>query len=70
MDGHRLSLVSENNVQVFDFDGTNMQKLSPSHTAFPPFFDRDYKAMFTIAPNGEKTTVSRTELIVAASPNP
>lgn len=67
MDGHRLSLVSGNSVNIFDFDGTNAQNLSPSHAAFTPFFDRDYAAMFTLAPSAEKTSLTRTELKVLAT---
>lgn len=67
MDGHRLSLVSEGMLTVFDFDGTNMQKLSSGLPAFMPFFDREYTAMFTLTPTPnapEKTSLTRTELKV------
>lgn len=67
MDGHRLLLNSQNSVQVFDFDGTNMHKLSSSHPAFIPFFERDYTALFTLTPTpneSNKTTLTRTELKV------
>lgn len=67
MDGHRLSFISEGTVNVFDFDGTNMQKLSSGLPAFIPFFDRDYTAMFTFAPTAnapDKTSLTRTELKV------
>jgi hypothetical protein len=64
MDGHRLSLISDNAVNIFDFDGTNMQKLSTSLPAFTPFFERDYTAMFTLAPLADKTALVRTELKV------
>lgn len=67
MDGHRLSLISDNTVNVFDFNGTNVQKLSASHASYGPFFDRDYTAMFTLAPSAEKTILNRTELQVLAS---
>ena len=64
MDGHRLSLVSEGFVNIFDFDGTNNQKLSTSFPAFTPFFDRDYTAMFTLNVSADKTNITRTELKV------
>ncbi len=64
MDGHRLSLVSNNEVNIFDFDGKNLQKLSSSSPSFRPFFDRDYTAMFTLVQNGDKSSISRTELKV------
>ncbi|HUP26196.1 MAG TPA: PEGA domain-containing protein [Candidatus Limnocylindrales bacterium] len=67
MDGHRLILVSQGSVTIFDFDGLNSQTLSASLTAFNPFFDRDYSAMFTLAPaanSPDKTALNRTELRV------
>ncbi len=64
MDGHRLSLISDGYVNIFDFDGANNQKLSASLPAFRPFFDREYTALFTMAPNADKTSIIRTELKV------
>lgn len=67
MDGHRLSIVSGGLVNIFDFDGTNLQSLSTGSVAFAPFFDRDYTGLFTLAPAPnapEKTAVLRTELKV------
>lgn len=66
MDGHRLALVSGNSVNVFDFDGTNLHKLTSSHTVFPAFFNRDYSALFTLAPSADKTSILRTELLSTA----
>lgn len=51
MDGHRYMVVSEGQVAVFDFDGINIQKLSPSDAAFLPFFDRDYDFLYSIGPS-------------------
>jgi len=48
MDGHRYSLVSENQVTVFDFDGSNQQKLTTANPTLRPFFDRDYDNMYNI----------------------
>lgn len=65
MDGHRLSLISEDKVNIFDFDGLNKQALSPGLATLSPFFNRDYTAMFTIAPTAnapDKATLTRTEL--------
>ncbi len=67
MDGHRLSLISKGKITIFDFDGLNMQTLSPSLTTAGPFFDRDYTAMFALAPDlksPDKTVLTRTELKV------
>ncbi len=67
MDGHRL-LLNSNDVQyVFDFDGTNMQKLNPTLHTYPPFFDRDYTALFTVSPQNnaaDKPVLLRSELKV------
>lgn len=67
MDGHRLMLVSEGKMRVFDFDGINMQTLTNADPAFVPLFDRDYEALFTFGPltsDATKTGLSRTELLV------
>ncbi len=67
MDGHRLSMVSQDKINVFDFDGTNKHALSPSLSTVNAFFDRDYNAIFTIAPVAnvpDKTSLTRTELKV------
>lgn len=64
MDGHRLLLNSGGAVHAFDFDGINMRKLTATSPAYTAFFDRDYDALFTLAPNNDATkmTLSRTEL--------
>lgn len=72
MDGHRLILDSESTINVFDFDGTNMIKLSASLDKFTPFFDRDYSAIFSLAPDTldkSKASLIRTELKVNPVPN-
>lgn len=72
MDGHRLCLISQGNITIFDFDGTNMQTLGAALPAFNPFFDRDYTALFTLAPTAgapDKITLQRTELKVLPNSN-
>lgn len=67
MDGHRLSLISEGRQVVFDYDGTNTQTLSSSYATFQPFFNRDYDAVYTLAPHQTidgRAALLRTELIV------
>lgn len=67
MDGHRLHVVSQDKINVFDFDGTNKQILSPSINRLHAFFNRDYDAMYAVAPMPnipEKTVLTRTELKV------
>lgn len=65
MDGHRLSLISGGVIDIFDFDGSNIQALVPAIVGYTPIFDRDYTALFTFAHKTEapeKTTLTRTEL--------
>ena len=65
MDGHRLSLVGTDNVShVFDFDGTNIQSLSAGTGGSDVYFDRDYTALYTVAPEDAKANLTRTELKV------
>ncbi|MES2971591.1 MAG: PEGA domain-containing protein [Patescibacteria group bacterium] len=71
MDGHRLTLSSGGNINAFDFDGTNTQTLNAGHATSTAFFDKDYNAMFVLAPdpaNPSKTAVTRTELKVTPTP--
>ena len=67
MDSNRLTVINKDKVQVFDFDGTNEQTLIAANPNFPPFFDRDYKWLYTFAPsitvNG-RAAITRTDLIV------
>lgn len=65
MDGHRLMLVSEDKMRVFDFDGINKQTLVDTKAAFVPLFDRDYNQLFTVSPTvaeKTKTGLVRTDL--------
>lgn len=67
MDGHRLVLVAGGVVEVFDFDGTNRQTLSPAAPGTQPFFDRDYVGLYSLAPSSvvpNKPALTRTELKV------
>jgi len=68
MDGHRLTLISDGKVNVYDFDGTNLQVLSDALPAYAPMFNTDYSAMFTMAPTAaapDKASLARTELVVS-----
>lgn len=65
MDGHRLMLVSEDKMNVFDFDGINKQTLVGAKAAFVPMFDRDYNQLFSVSPtlaDKSKTGLVRTDL--------
>lgn len=65
MDGHRLSVIAPDGmVHVWDFDGSNMQTLNPGLVGTGVYFDRDYKALFTVASGtgNAKASLTRTEL--------
>ncbi len=65
MDGHRLTLNQSGSLQVMDFDGNNQRKLGDVTPGTLPFFDRDYKRVFTLSPVASdpvKTTLTRTSL--------
>lgn len=48
MDGHRFSVITDSKVQVFEFDGSNLQTLISSRPESGAYFDRDYKYVFTL----------------------
>lgn len=50
MDGHRITYVSGGKVVMFDYDNINHQTLSAANPAYLPFFDRDYRNLYSIAP--------------------
>lgn len=62
MDGHRLMYVSGGKAFVFDFDDANRETLNVSDASYLPFFDRDYKVLYTLNPavttaaDGKQTT--------------
>lgn len=66
MDGHRLVSSTNNQVIVFDFDGSNQQKLMPINNKTDVMFDRDYKNAFSLAPadSAGKSSLSSTLLQV------
>jgi hypothetical protein len=69
MDGYRLSVNVNNTVTVFDYDGTNQTDLVPVQAGYVPFFDRNYEALYTIAPSLtvlNKPALTRT--LLQASP--
>lgn len=68
MDGHRLTVITNNKVMVMDYDGINKQELVAARNGFQPFFDRDYDRMFTISPTAAKpdgTSLTRTSMLAA-----
>ncbi len=67
MDGHRIVALSQGKVVAFDYDGANIQTLSAANVGYIPMFDRDYTAMYTIAPSvdvKDHVALTRTELKV------
>ncbi|HJQ08818.1 MAG TPA: PEGA domain-containing protein [Candidatus Saccharimonadales bacterium] len=50
MDGFHLAYVGGGKLVVLDFDGANQQSLMPASAAYIPFFDPDYRAVYTITP--------------------
>lgn len=67
MDGHRLTSTSEGNLIVFDFDGSNQQKLNAMLPGTTPMFDRDYTLLYAMAPSVDvngRFAVTRTDLRV------
>lgn len=65
MDGHRLTTSTDKTVLVFDFDGTNYQKLMSINPQLPVAFDRDYDYALAVKSNDDKTaTLTQTRLFV------
>ncbi|MCW2763470.1 MAG: hypothetical protein JWR85_3671, partial [Marmoricola sp.] len=55
MDGHRLMYVSGNKIVIFDYDNINFQELVTTTPALMPFFDRDYRYVYTLTPPATAT---------------
>lgn len=53
MDGHRMTAVTDGKVQVFDFDGLNLQALTASRPEYSAYFDRDYQYLYTLVPQAD-----------------
>lgn len=65
MDGHRLTLVSQGKMYVFDYDGINRQELVSADAGYAPLFDRDYNQLFTVGPrvsDSKQLGLIRTDL--------
>lgn len=73
MDDARLIVNSGAKMVVSDFDGKNQQTLTTNLPGFVPFFDRDYKLLFNIAPSVKAPTdfaLTRTNLIATEANQP
>lgn len=67
MDGNRIMVTSQRKMVVLDYDGINTQTLSGNQPGMIPFFDRDYKVLYNIAPvDGGKSSLTQTDLRVTA----
>jgi hypothetical protein len=51
MDGNRLLYSSGGKLLAFDYDNTNQHSLMVASGAYLPAFDRDYKYVYSLAPN-------------------
>lgn len=60
MDGFRLTYVSGGKVVVFDYDGTNVRTLPAAVPGHLPFFDRNYRYLYTFNP---QSALTRTALL-------
>lgn len=49
MDGFRMSVVNDNKLIVFDYDGTNQRTLMPGRSGFKPAFNPDYNLVYTLS---------------------
>lgn len=49
MDGNRIAYVSNGNLVVFDYDGSNKQRLMPAYPSYEPFFGQDYKYVYALS---------------------
>jgi hypothetical protein len=49
MDGHRLWVVDEQKIKIFEFDGDNLQTLTSASPNYDIFFDKDYHYVFSLS---------------------
>lgn len=56
MDGHRMTVVTDSKVKVFEFDGANMQILTSSRPEYTAYFNRDYTYLFTLMAQADGKT--------------
>lgn len=67
MDGDRLIVNSGGKMVVVDYDGTNMQTLTPNQPGILPFFDRQFKLLYNVGPSptvGGNYSLNRVNLVV------
>lgn len=69
MDGHRLQLVTQGKLVVFDYDNRNKQTLVPALPQYDPVYNAAYTVLYTFAPGVEdpaKPVLSSTSLLAPA----
>lgn len=54
-DGYHLELVSGNKLQLFDFDGANLQAMTDASPAYLPAFNHNYQMLYTVTPQNALT---------------
>lgn len=67
MDGHRLSLVSQDKTHVWDYDGINKQELAAAVPGSRPFYSQTWDRLFNLAPSISvpgRTAYTSTKLVV------
>ncbi len=70
MDGDRLIINSQGKMLVVDYDGTNLQTLSPNLPGLTPFFDRRFQLLYNLAPSvttPNSYSLNRINLVVSQS---
>jgi PEGA domain len=51
IDEDRLTVNSDNRSYIFDFDGSNLQPLTPTVANFTPYYNRDYSSQYNVGPS-------------------
>ncbi len=62
LDGYHLRVVSSGLATIFDYDGTNVQTLTATSSAYVPMFDTSYQTLYTLAPVTGPEVVGRSLL--------
>jgi hypothetical protein len=60
MDSDRITYVSGGKLAVFDYDNLNGQTIAPASPDYTPFYDRDYKYVYTLVPTTAPAGVAAT----------
>lgn len=70
MDGHRMMYVSGGKAFVFDFDKANQEVLVSANPGYSPFFDRDYRILYTLAAEPGKSAEGKdiTQSVLNSTP--